>query len=184
MTATATETLRIQVDTREQRPWQFASMGAAVETVPATLGYGDYSLDGLGYAIERKSGQDFVASISNGRRRLENELVKMQAGGGGAIVVEADLQTVLTGPPNRRPSGSQRVSESSILGSVASFLHKFGVPTFFPGSRELAERLAYKLLLHAMRNHLRDEETASEAGNKGRGPGADESAAQALAQET
>ena len=183
MTATATDVLRIQIDTREQRPWRFAAEGASVETVTETLPYGDYAACGVPYAIERKSGQDFVASISNGRRRLENELVKMQAGGGGAIVVEADLQTVLTGSPNRRPSGSQRVSESSILGSVASFTLKYGVPVFFPGCRELAERLTYKLLLHAQRNHLRNGETDYDTASEHGAPGADESAAQALAQE-
>ena len=50
--------------------------------------------------------------------------------------MEADLHELLSGPANR---GGLRVHPHAILGSTASFLVRFGIPTFFASSREVAE---------------------------------------------
>ena len=141
--------LPILVDTREQEPWTFA--GLPVVAVRAKLDQGDYGVPGVDFAVERKSPQDFIGSISFGRERFERELGRLQANGGGAIVIEGNLADLLDGSANRRPDGTQRVHTNAVLGSIGSFQCRFGVPAYFAGSRQQAERLAYYLLRHAGR---------------------------------
>jgi len=149
-------------DTREQAPWEFN--GLPVTVTVATLKSGDYTLaGGSTFCIERKSGSDFIASITWGRERFERELGRMA--GGGAIIVEAGLHDLLYGSFNRRPRGGQRVHPNAMLGTVASFLLRFGVPTFFASSRADAEALAYHLLRHVERQ--RQERAAAEQDNQG-----------------
>ena len=45
----------ILVDTREQKPWDFA------DSETATLETGDYTTEGVSGAIERKTANDFLA---------------------------------------------------------------------------------------------------------------------------
>ena len=141
------EVLRIVADTRERQPWLFRAF-PSVMTVRATLDAGDYKAEGSAFVVERKTGADFLSSISWGRERFERELARMQAAGGGAIVVESSLHEVLHGAANR---GGPRVHPHAILGSVASFLVRFGVATFFASSRDDAEALACHLLRHVER---------------------------------
>lgn len=61
--------MKIIIDTREQRPWSFPAECA--ETTRGTLSVGDYALDGdTGFAIERKSLDDFVGTVSSGWERF------------------------------------------------------------------------------------------------------------------
>jgi len=135
-------------DTREQAPWEFS--GLPVTVTVATLKSGDYTLaGGSTFCIERKSGRDFIASITWGRERFERELGRMA--GGGVIIVEADLHSLLYGSFNHRPGGGQRVHPNAVYGSVASFLLRYRIPTLFASSRADAEALAYHLLRHVER---------------------------------
>ncbi|NQT21639.1 MAG: ERCC4 domain-containing protein [Planctomycetes bacterium] len=143
--------IRILVDTREQLPWSFKDLSA--ETEREALPAGDYAIAGVPFVIERKTPEDFLASITHGRQRLERELERIQAQGGGAVVVEGSLDAVLYGAPNRRLSrpGELRVNPNSVLGSIASFQMRYHVPTYFASSRQSAQRLAWYLLEHARR---------------------------------
>ena len=144
------EVLRIVVDSRERQPWLFRAF-PSVMTVRATLDAGDYKAEGSAFVVERKTGADFLSSISWGRERFERELARMQAAGGGVIVVEADLHELLHGAANR---GGARVHPNAILGSVASFLVRFGVPVLFASNRDDAEALGFHLLKHIERQRL------------------------------
>ena len=146
------EPLIITVDTREQAPWTFERLN--VITTRGTLNVGDYAAAGVPFSIERKSGPDFLSTITWGRERFQRELARMQGAGGGAIVVEASLAELLYGPDNRR---GQRVHPNSVLGTVAAFQARYGVPTLFGGTRDLAERLAYHLLRQAARQAAETE---------------------------
>ena len=156
------EVLRIVVDSRERQPWLFRAF-PSVMTVRATLDAGDYKAEGSAFVVERKTGADFLSSISWGRERFERELARMQAAGGGAVVVEAALHEVLYGAANR---GGLRVHSNAILGSVASFLVRFGVPVLFASSRDDAEALACHLLRHVERQRLQDGGKAEGGGGR------------------
>jgi len=153
---TAEEPLIITVDTREQAPWTFERLN--VITTRGTLNVGDYRTEGTAFVIERKSGPDFLSTITWGRERFERELARMREAGGGVIVVEASLAELLYGPDNRR---GQRVHPNSIMGTVAAFQARYGVPTLFGGTRDLAERLAYHLLRQAARQAAESAEATA-----------------------
>lgn len=79
--------LHITIDTREQTPWHFPPDVA--DTVVSTLRTGDYALVGDdGFAIERKSLDDFVGTISSGWDRFLREIDRMQDWPARVVIVE------------------------------------------------------------------------------------------------
>lgn len=60
------------VDSREQKPYQFAG----VDTEVATLNVGDYTYEGWSdtFAVERKSLDDLASSLGHDRTRFESEV--------------------------------------------------------------------------------------------------------------
>ena len=83
----------IVIDTREQRPWSFPP---DIKVEYGTLKTGDYALKGdeSGFAIERKSGDDFIGTISSGWTRFCRELNRMDDAGFPAkvIIAECDFE--------------------------------------------------------------------------------------------
>ena len=101
---------RLIVDTREQAPLTFEHL----EAEPGTLTTGDYSIHGLQsrFAVERKSVQDLVGSLTQGRDRFTRELERMRGMDFARLLIIGtpfDLQAHL----NRRA-----VTAASIIGSL------------------------------------------------------------------
>ena len=83
--------IHIIIDTREQTPWSFDPMYADVSV--GTLSTGDYALAGDdGFAIERKSLDDFLGTISTGWSRFQREIERMDGWPAKVIIVEADFE--------------------------------------------------------------------------------------------
>ena len=83
------------VDTREQEPYAFDP--ARIATVRRSLPAGDYSLDGYeaSVAAERKSLEDYVASVVGAWARFGRELRALAEYDLACVVVEATLDDVL-----------------------------------------------------------------------------------------
>ena len=130
----------IVVDTREQQPYAFDP--ARVATVRRALPAGDYSLDGYeaSVAAERKSLEDYVASVVSARTRFARELRALAEYDLACVVVEATLDDVLA---HRYRSGAH---PSAVLGATLSIIVDHGVPVFFCGDRQLACRFVEALL--------------------------------------
>ena len=130
----------IVVDTREQEPYAFDP--ARVATVRRALPAGDYSLDGYeaSVAAERKSLEDYVASVVSARTRFARELRALAEYDLACVVVEATLDDVLA---HRYRSGAH---PSAVLGATLSIIVDHGVPVFFCGDRQLACRFVEGLL--------------------------------------
>lgn len=93
--------LSIIIDTREQTPWSFPEHLATVQR--GTLQAGDYALDGDdGFAIERKSLNDFIGTISTGWGRFQRELERMEVLKYPAkvVIVEAGIMEIINGEYN------------------------------------------------------------------------------------
>jgi ERCC4-type nuclease len=143
----------IVVDTREQTPFTFSSIRAdaregggllTIPTVRATLRSGDYSLLGheTAVAIERKSKADLYGTVSAGRGRFERELTRLNAMTAAAIVVEAELSTLLADPPD-----FTRYSPKSLIRSVMAWQHRYPrVHWWFVPGREVAESVVVRWL--------------------------------------
>ena len=83
--------IRIVIDTREQTPWAF-DPGRAVAHY-GTLRTGDYALEGDdSFAIERKSMDDFLGTISTGWERFRRELDRMDGWAAKVVIVEGDYE--------------------------------------------------------------------------------------------
>ncbi len=130
----------IVVDTREQEPYAFDP--ARVATVRRALPAGDYSLDGYeaSVAAERKSLEDYVASVVGARTRFARELRALAEYDLACVVVEATLDDVLA---HRYRSGAH---PSAVIGATLSIIVDHGVPVFFCGDRQLACRFVEGLL--------------------------------------
>lgn len=130
-------------DTREQHPLDF---GPAVAVERGTLDAGDYSMPGLTerVAIERKELGDLLACITSERERFKRELLRLRSYECKAVAIEANLADVLTGQYR------SKVAPASVLGSLASWQLRYGVPFWFCGDRAGAAAVVLALC----RNYL------------------------------
>ena len=86
--------LDITIDTREQTPFHFGE--GIARTRIGTLRTGDYACTGdRGFAVERKSLDDFLGTISSGWDRFQREIFRAKTAGFALpIVVEGNLDDV------------------------------------------------------------------------------------------
>jgi len=150
------EPLTIIVDTREQRPWTFENYNVTVTR--ACLRSGDYSLAGHEHeiALERKSLDDLVQSLSHGRDRFEREVERLSAMSFAAVLVEASAQDVVM------QKYKSEMLPQSVLQSAYSWMVRYKVPVLWCGSRKHAEYTAFGLL-QKYQAHVQDQQTEAEA---------------------
>ncbi len=117
--------ITITIDTREQQPWAFRDMA---DTERGTLSAGDYALKGdSGFAVERKSLDDFTGTISTGWPVFLRELDRMDASFFPAkpVIVEADWAQVINHAYNHPevdpPFVLKRVAELTLRGVSVMF---------------------------------------------------------------
>jgi len=134
--------VKIIVDTREQAPYLFAEFDA-VEREFRRLPTGDYTVDGHGdIVIERKSGEDFLNSITHERDRFEREFERLQAIPSAHVIVEMGWPKILSGE-----FGARRISVHSVTGTVISWTIKYpNVHWWFADNRSQGEELVVRLL--------------------------------------
>lgn len=137
----------ILIDTREQAPFPFSEN---VDTERVALDAGDYSVRGLTatVAIERKSLDDLVGSITSGRERFMACCSRGSKLDFFCIVVEAALSDVIAG---RYVS---KTKPQSVVGSMLAIHVDFGIPTIWAGSRSNAANITERLLTRLWRNHV------------------------------
>jgi len=152
------EPLHIIIDTREQTPWAW-DRNDAVTHIDA-LAAGDYALQSdceavrgrktlaVRFAIERKSLEDFLGTISAGWDRFQRELIRMESFPARVVIVEGDFASVcfkdgvdgIEPPDHNHPRltplfVARRVSELTMM----------GVCVLFAGDAQLAAGLAYRI---------------------------------------
>lgn len=140
----------IVIDTREQRPWGFPPN---VQTEVGTLRTGDYAIKGdeENFAIERKSGDDFLGTISSGWHRFCKELNRMEESRFAAkvVVVEADFETFCFKlhqgailPPDHEHT---RCTPQFVMKRLAQLTMR-NVSVLFAGSADYGAAIALRLL--------------------------------------
>ena len=135
--------MKILVDSREQRPFNFEHERYDVQIQPGTLTVGDYSLAGLQdkVAVERKSLPDLVGCLGRERERFERELQRGAALDAFAVVVEAAWADLAGG--NFR----SQLNPHAACQSVLAFMSRYRTPVLFAGSRAAAEYVTWGFLL-------------------------------------
>lgn len=125
----------ITIDTREQSPWAFDP--SLVHAVRGTVRTGDYCVTGdKGFAVERKSLNDFLGTISTGWDRFQREINRASVAGFHLpVIVEARFSDILfavqndgtiTPPQHDHPRVTpglvlKRIGEMEMLGASARF---------------------------------------------------------------
>ena len=153
MSATTPTRIKISIDTREQSPWVFPEEFAT--TCRATIPTGDYSLAGdeLGFAIERKSLNDFLGTISTGWERFRRELTRMRDQGFPARVVIIESNARDIGPSICPVSGDiipakhnhPKITPQFALSRIADLTIN-GVSVLFAGDAAYAAIIALTIL--------------------------------------
>jgi DNA excision repair protein ERCC-4 len=129
--------MKIVIDSREQLPYEFTT-----PTRTATLPTGDYSISGAEnlIAIERKTADDLVVSITRDRERFERELHRGMALQYFAVVAETSYSDLAGG--RYRSNMNPKAAVQSLL----TFSVRYRVPVFFAGSRENGAEITESLL--------------------------------------
>ena len=133
----------IIVDSREQNPLTFGNLPTAV----VGLDVADYSVAGLQHLIgcERKSLADLVVCCGSERDRFVRELERLQGRRFRCVVVEAALAEIEAG------GWRGRITPNVVLGSIASWSARYGLPFFFCGDHEATARFTERWLYMAAR---------------------------------
>ena len=135
-------TITLICDTREQTPLQFCGF-RGIESVRSGLKTGDYSIQGYEDQItfERKSVQDLVGTLCQGRDRFERELERMRPFEEKYILIEHSPSILFS---YCMKHGWVKKFDM-IIQSLHSFQHRYGVQVRFCKDREyMAEYIVKK----------------------------------------
>jgi len=144
--------VRVQIDSREQLPWDLAPL----QTEIGTLCSGDYSLVGDGLRdlirIERKSLVDLIGVVGAGRDRFEREIDRLQAFPVRVLIVEANWSDIDLG------DWRGRVTPETVRASLGSWLVR-GLNVCLAGDRARAQQIACGLLYRVASHRWRELRT-------------------------
>jgi ERCC4-type nuclease len=151
----------IIIDTREQTPWAFPP---DIQTEIGTLRTGDYALKGdANFAIERKSADDFVGTISLGWHRFIKEIMRMEKAGfvEKIVIVETDFETfcyrTMQGvilPPDHEHT---RCTPQFLMKRIAELTMR-GVHVIFAGNAEYAAAIALRIFWERNEKLMKEDE--------------------------
>ena len=129
--------MKILIDTREQRPYNFENP-SEVGTIPI----GDYSIAGLEnhIALERKELNDLIGCLTTDRDRFERELFKGRSLDYFGLVIECSLSDLVNGRYR------SEMNPKSAIQSLLTFSVRYRLPVWFCESREYAQRITESLL--------------------------------------
>lgn len=129
--------LTIIIDTREQNPWAFDS----VETELGALETGDYSVEGVNRAIERKTADDFLNSITWDRERFKKECRRASRFDEEMVIIVEETWEYF-----ENEEYYNDVHPNSIKGTVESWEECYNVRFQFEVNRWAAQRKAEEIL--------------------------------------
>ncbi len=146
--------ITIIIDQQEQQPWSF--QGRA-DVTRGHLETGDYALEGdNGFAVERKSLDDYTGTVSSGWARFKRELERMDEMFFPAkvVIVEADWIKVIEHAYNH-----PEVDPPFILKRTAELIYR-GISVVFCSNPVAAAGLCWRVL-YERHQHLKEMEKAN-----------------------
>ena len=130
------------VDSREQKPYAFK--GCDVETI--ALKTGDYSVKILGMnynteiAIERKSLQDMIGSITQGRERFEKEMVRSLEIPHFYLIIEGSWDDIYS------HNYISQIPPNSVINTILGWQIKYGYHIIIADNHRRAEDFTKRIL--------------------------------------
>ena len=132
----------VLIDTREQAPLVINDFPTEIATLPV----GDYGLKGFSdwnnprFIVERKSPDDLVGSLTQGRERFMRECWKLRQFQTAILLVECWQKDIETG--NFRSNATP----ASIMGSISSLQVRCGIQVVWGGDPDGAARAFERLV--------------------------------------
>lgn len=155
-------TPKVIIDTRESRPWEFASKNwrrskndnsVVWEEVRKKLDVGDYAIEFDGHlmdhlmVIERKSLPDFINCIMGQRDRFFAELERGKDIRRIYLLIEGNVEDIVKG--NMAPFCKKPLSPNTVFGSLLGIERQFtNVRAYWCGKKEYANAFAEYILRH------------------------------------
>jgi len=157
----------ILVATNEQKPWEFTGIPGKsgqgrmiIKKKWHNLGKsnGDYTIEGaensdgtLRISIERKSLADLYQTVLSERERFVRELEQLNAMEYAAVIVEAQLNQVMSYMPkywaeNGVSMRDRLAKQRSVLGSIYAWQFRYSTIRWWFTPRRYASVLCYRLL--------------------------------------
>lgn len=139
----------IIIDTREQLPYEFP-FKSILSIKRNALPSGDYSIEGYEsiIAVERKSQEDFLNSVTNDHERFFAEIKRLSKMPFARVVVECSLEDILM------QRYHNQVSPATVMGNVMAIEAMFGVPICWAGNRPCAVIWTIKFLEKAWKSAI------------------------------
>jgi ERCC4-type nuclease len=146
-------------DNREQKPYEFRVQ--PVDTRDVTLLTGDYTIVDLcdhddkndtylpSFAVERKTGPDFLNSITHQRERFKDEIKRATEWEHPLEVVIEETYTTFT--QNLGFMKRRKVSPNQVTGTVDVWSDCYNVNFYFAGNRRNGERHTFEKLMEWLR---------------------------------
>jgi len=127
-------------DTREQLPYHFSDFDCNV--IRAGLPIGDYSLQGFTdqVAVERKTLNDLLGSLTRGRDRFEKELSRARHYQLFAVVIEGTFNDI------RQGRYRSKIHPNAVLQSIIAWTIRYNVQFIWAGDRDGGEYFTYSVL--------------------------------------
>ena len=151
--------MHILIDSREQTPWHWDESDATTEI--AGLSCGDYALAQdteipkkrgalrpVRFAIERKSLEDFLGTISTGWDRFQRELTRMENFPSRVIIVEGNFADVCfkeTAQGVMAPEHNHPNLRPAFVARMIAELTMMDVHVLLAGDAQLAAGMAYRV---------------------------------------
>jgi hypothetical protein len=151
--------MHILIDSREQTPWSWDESDATTEI--AGLSCGDYALSidtevpkkrgalrPVRFALERKSLEDFLGTISSGWERFQRELTRMENFPARIVIVEGNFWQVCFNEVDGKvlaPEHNHPQLRPAFVARMIAELAMMGVTVLLAGDAQLAAGLAYRV---------------------------------------
>lgn len=144
--------LQVVVDSHERYPWRFADQQVTTRRGALTAGdYGVHVGDRLVAAVERKSVEDLVSSLTTGKLRYQ--LAELASLGRAAVVVEDRYSRVFEHQVVRGAVVADGLAECQVAFPTT--------PIVFCDNRKLAQEWAYRFLAAALAAALDEPDGAA-----------------------
>lgn len=144
----------ILIDNRERLPLDFDKYDCQVEY--STLQSADYSIKGFDsrVGLERKSENDLLGSLTQGRKRFEAELTRLRGYELKAVICETSW--------NRLANGlyQSKMNQFSCIQSILGLSVRYGIQFIMAGNRQDAAYFVFHMLRHYLKQKEEDLKAA------------------------
>lgn len=153
--------LTIIIDTQEKTPWAFPAWLATAKI--GTLKTADYALEGdTGFAVERKSIEDFCGTMAGGWERFQREIERMAGWPARIVIVEGSFSDLVFRPECEPPRHNHHNLTPAFMMRRIAELSMMGVAVLFAETPDYASAVCLAVLKERKKQLSATPETSAD----------------------